>query len=396
MNSFENALLEKTFCAYLQDPMIEVISFDIFDTLFFRTCSTPLKVFEIMGAHQEVCAWFDTPSSFAHYRDTAERKLKASGKEITLAQIYEQLPIPLHDKKRFLELELQTERNVLVLNPQLERWIDMAHEAGKQVVFISDMYLSMQEILFVALARLQNLHKVSHIYISCEHQKSKATGELFVHVMQELKIKASRLLHIGDNPNTDISIAASFGINTLYYGWDNHEQKAMHYETLYLKETLPQGNPIRTLSLLCNPYETALERFYFRVGTCIFAPILWELSHWLFECVQHFQFKNLLFIMREGAIFQRYFHKLYPYVKTNLLYASRKATQFLTLTPEDIGSLNPHTFKGLTLKDIYDAFLIPFETSALQAYADLPYEMLSIRRLAKKTLLEHEIGRAHV
>jgi len=389
MKYFEHALIEQTFHRYLENPAIQIVSFDIFDTLFFRTCGTPSMVFEIMGAHEEVRAWFDTPSSFAHYRRTTERTLKAGGKEVSLAEIYDALPIPLQQKSRFLEIELQTERDVLVLNPQLERWIDMAHSASKQIILISDMYLSTQEITSIALSQLKNLHKISHIYVSCEQQKSKATGELFLHVMDDLNIKASQLLHIGDNPNADISIAKSFGIATLYYGLESNEKEAMHHEALYLKEVLPHGNHLRTLSLLCNPYDTALERFYFRLGASIFAPIIGEFSHWLLACSHQFGLDKLLFLMREGAIFQHYFQKLYPHIATDRVYASRRSTQFLTLMPDDIGSLKPDTFKGLTLKDLYENFFIPFETSALKAYGDLSYEMLPILRVEGKPLLEH-------
>ena len=100
---------EKQFIEFLNNDSIKVISFDIFDTLFFRKCLLPENIFEIIGNNKYVKKYFDTASTFKKYRIYAEKNARITHKykqDITLDEIYEELAIPkrIKNKIRFINL----------------------------------------------------------------------------------------------------------------------------------------------------------------------------------------------------------------------------------------------------------------------------------------------------
>ncbi|MCD6259505.1 MAG: HAD hydrolase-like protein [Helicobacteraceae bacterium] len=387
---FSASLLEQKFRKYLEDPKIKVISFDLFDTLFFRKCGKAVNVFEIMGEHPEIIDLFDNAATFSHYRQNAEklaRKENTHKEDITLDAIYKQFPLTSQEQKRFQELELQIEEEMLVLNRQLARWIEYANDAGKDVICISDMYLSCKQVQIVALSKLHSAEKIKKIYMSNECNATKATGSLFVYVMNERKIKPSELLHIGDNERSDIVIAQNFGIQTLYYAQDKAQKQRELHEMLYMQESVPQANHVRLHATLLCPYEDALQKFYFAVGASIFAPILWEFSHWLAHIQQKHKREKFAFIMREGALLQKCLQSLYPKIETELLYASRKSTHFLTLSAEDIGAINFAMYKNFTLQDLYQNLFLEISNTILLPYKKLLCQDLDTTFVGQATLL---------
>ncbi|MBU1927770.1 hypothetical protein KKG77_02085, partial [bacterium] len=235
---------------------------------------------------------------------------------------------------------------------------------------LSDMYLSTLQVQEVALCKLNPRDTIFRIYMSNECTKTKATGNLFLHIMQELQITAQELLHIGDNQRSDIAIPQSFGIQTLYYGQNAQQKERRKHEISYMQEDFRDGNHVRYLGSLVNPYEDELEEFYFDMATSIFAPLLWEFSHWIADVAQRFSIEQLSFIMREGAIFQKCFTTLYPQMQTNLLYASRKSTNFLTLQADDVGSVNFNMYKSFSIKDLYKSFFLEIEDDTIKSFAD--------------------------
>jgi hypothetical protein len=163
----------------------------------------------------------------------------------------------------------------------------------------------------------------------------------------------------------------------------------LDYEDSFIQDLKHKGHHVRRISLINNPYKNGeLKNFYYRLGAGIFGPILWEYSHWLAQIVNRFELSSLFFIMREGGIFAKYFSKLYPEIKAKLLYASRKSTHFVNLNPQDIGSLNPNTFQGLSLGDLYESFFLDLKKSPLYIYKDTPFESLNTIYLGDKTLLQ--------
>lgn len=374
MSLYSSSLLEQHYISILNDPAITIVSFDIFDTLLLRRTSSHREVFEKCGELPEIKALFDTAGAFAQYRYYAEQSARqhhSTKEEIVLEDIYAEFSLTNDQKKRFQELELICEDEALLPNPQTDRWIKMAHDTGKKVILISDMYLSTKQIMRIGVSKLQNHHLISHLYISGECGCKKSTGNLFVHIRDILGFDFSQQLHIGDHIRSDVQIPHSFGVKTLHYALDSSLVNSLKHEQMYIKSPLMEGNHCRLLSALLNPFDTSIERFYFSLGALFFAQTLWEFSHWLAKTAHNCQLDQLHFLMREGDTFQYCFSKLYPDFPTSLIYASRQSTFLPSLNETELQRLNFHLYKALSIKDFYAAYHLPIHDSLIEKYQHL-------------------------
>ena len=155
-----------------------------------------------------------------------------------------------------------------------------------------------------------------------------------------------------------------------------------------MRENLDDPKRVRMLSSLQNPYEDKLKRFYFDIGASLFAPLFWEFSHWIAEMRERHKREKLLFLMREGALFERCFKMLYPEIETSLLYVSRRSTHFLTLDAQDIGSVNFAMHKNLTLKELYANFFITPKNSLLFEHVEQACDKIASIFINGKSLLD--------
>lgn len=349
-------IFEKQFFEKLNNDNIKVISFDIFDTLFFRKCLLPENIFEVVGNVKYVRKYFDTANTFKKYRMYAEKNARITHEnkqDITLDEIYEEFLIPKRVKEKIKQIELNIEQEFLVVNYDLEQWIDFAVNKGKKIILISDMYLNQEELKFTCLEKLRNIKKISKIYVSNEYRLTKAKGDLFLKVLEEEDIKCSEMLHIGDNKISDNLIPKTLNINTLYYGFSEKQEMALDYERTYVNIDIMNGNNVRRLAMMRNPYERQFENFYFDFGASIFGPLFFEFSHWLNDLSGQYQIEQYNFIMREGFIFEKFFKKLFPEKKTNLVYASRNSTFPMTLDLDNISSVLLGTQRAFSINDLY-------------------------------------------
>lgn len=371
------SILEKKFLDILNNDEIKIVSFDIFDTLFFRKCLLPENIFEIVGKNTYVKKYFDTPSGFKKYRMYAEKNARLTNKDlqdVTLDLIYKELSIPKKAKEKIKQIELDIEKDFLVVNYDLEKYIEFAIEKGKKIILISDMYLSQDELKYICLDKLKNITKISKIYVSSEYKLTKAKGNLFLKVLEEENIEPSELFHIGDNKISDNLIPKDLNINTLYYGFSHLQEVTNDYERIYINKDIKKGNHARKLAILRNPYEDEFENFYFNFGASIFGPILFEFSHWLNDLSKKYKIEQYNFILREGFIFDKYFKKLFPNTKTNLVYASRNSTFPIVIDLDNMSSILLGTQRAFTINDLYKSLEIKIKNKKILPYKN---ELLS-------------------
>lgn len=374
---------EKQFIEFLNNDSIKVISFDIFDTLFFRKCLLPENIFEIIGNNKYVKKYFDTASTFKKYRIYAEKNARITHKykqDITLDEIYEELAIPKRIKNKIKQIELDIEKEFLVVNYDLEQWIELAIKKDKKVILISDMYMNQEQLKYICLNKLKNSEKISKIYVSNEYKLTKAKGDLFLKVLEKENIKCNELLHIGDNKISDNLVPNTLNINTLYYGFSQNQEMALDYERTYINKDILNGNNVRKLAMMRNPYEEEFESFYFNFGASIFGPLFFEFSHWLNDLSNDNQIEQYNFIMREGFIFEKFFKKLFPEKKTNLIYASRNSTFPILLNLENMSSILLGTQRVFSIDDLYESLQVDIKNSEILTYKN---ELLSKANLIK-------------
>ncbi|MBN2524912.1 MAG: HAD-IA family hydrolase [Deltaproteobacteria bacterium] len=315
--------------------------------------------------------FFNNPETFALYRRDADKnalEAKISSEEITLDDIYYQLPIPEPKRQRFKQIELQIENEQLIANPQTDRWIRLAREAGKKVVLISDMYLSASQIEKVALSKLENAHLIDAVFVSSEVGLKKVTGNLFKHVCQKQNIQLHEMLHIGDNPVSDVRIPKSLGIQVLPYSLRDDFKEALSHEKDYISHSVYNGEHARLMALLSVPFGDARDRLFYFLGAAVLGPALFEFSHWLADMTQKFELGRLHFMLREGDTFEYCFRKLYPQIPSGVMHASRQS--ILLPTYDDAmrtGEGNFYTLNALSIADFYTAFQLTIENADIEA-----------------------------
>lgn len=192
----------------------DVVSFDIFDTLFVRPLSDPEDAFDMLGERFGI-------ADFRRLRREAQaeafRRMALAGKcEITLEGIYagmSGLPAGVNaiDLQR---AELDLELALTVPNPDL---IDVFKHAvkHKRVAIVSDMYLPGS--FFEELFERHALPRVP-MYVSAERDATKRDrGALFDHLVAEMEVDAAKVLHIGDNETSDVRRAQERGLQAYHY-----------------------------------------------------------------------------------------------------------------------------------------------------------------------------------
>lgn len=192
----------------------ELISFDVFDTLFVRLVTQPEDVFDILGNRFGI-------AEFRLIREKAQvsafRRMQERGrKEITLDDIYECMEPLLPGMKlgSIRNAEFDLELQLTKPNPDLlELFLEAAAE-GRAVVS-SDMYLPKR--FFEELFELNKLPAVE-FFISSETQATKRDhGELFEKVISYTNVDAGSILHIGDNIVSDVEQATRCGLASFHY-----------------------------------------------------------------------------------------------------------------------------------------------------------------------------------
>lgn len=189
---------------------IENISFDVFDTLLKRNVEKPTDIFDLIQIKLG-----RKYSNFKDKRIYAEEKARKLHDEVKLIDIYEEYDgIRSDEKKRLLDLELQTEREVLVCNRRLKKFYDKCIKSEKNIYIISDMYLPVEFIETV----LENngIRGYKKIYVSCEYGKSKKKGDLFDQYLLDNGIKSKSTIHIGDSWKADYIVPILKGMRAIH------------------------------------------------------------------------------------------------------------------------------------------------------------------------------------
>lgn len=173
---------------------VDVVSFDVFDTLLLRKVINPVDVFEFMEIELQAEGFFEA-------RTCAERRARGISKkaEVTLDEIYAYMPLRFSD---LLNEEKEFERRSLVANPFAMDLYGLAKNAGKRVIAVSDMYLDkkfLKEILFE-----QGYREIAEIFVSSEVGLTKSEGGLFCAVARNLNLNPRQFIHVGDNFKSDV------------------------------------------------------------------------------------------------------------------------------------------------------------------------------------------------
>ncbi|MCR5597989.1 MAG: hypothetical protein K6G19_07440 [Lachnospiraceae bacterium] len=204
-------------------PDTKLVSFDVFDTLLVRDVLEPVDVFRLMDrAFNEKAGSLDH-IYFSEIRMACEascrsrfKKSNPDWEDINLDEIYDEIKLntvfdsSLIDEMK--QLEIGFEHKVCHRRNCGYELYTLALESGKEVIFVSDMYLSGNTV--GDILRENGYGGYSHLYMSSEIRKCKWSGKLFEHIKAEYPdVEAGQILHIGDSPAADVDGASHAGIN---------------------------------------------------------------------------------------------------------------------------------------------------------------------------------------
>ncbi|MCU4674746.1 hypothetical protein N7931_03775 [Catenovulum sp. 2E275] len=306
---------------------IDTISVDIFDTIVFRKVAKPTDIFKLAFntcAIQGETGW--SAQDFVSYRINAERKSRSlvGHREVSLCDIYDQLPINKSFQTQLMNCELAVESEQTFVFEELVELLKSMQGSGKQIVLISDMYLSADQIKQYCF-QLDPFLCSLPIFVSSEVKATKRNGLLFEHVRKQLNITYKRWLHVGDHAISDYKVPISLGMNAIL------TQQGLDFQTITQIEEKGfqfscSFNSARCIAASCQK-DFNLS---YQLGAYVWGPILFGFVDWIIEKSFSLQAKHILCIMREGELLKELLESRIRSlgedgVKVNLLFASRKS-----------------------------------------------------------------------
>jgi len=310
--------------------MIRVSSFDIFDTCLTRTFAYPMDLFREVGEIAIQNGWIHLEAKeFMTRRRVAEREARklVPFREVSLEQIYQQLGRDLglspEVTLRLQETELLLEGQSLQPIGETRQRIREARLEGRQILFLSDMYLSTS--FLEELLKRHGFHEDGDlVYISGEVGRHKSDGGLFQHAREHLKKEITEWTHWGDNPRADVEAPRRLGLHAEHFrsGLLNryelricptirtrHELKARLMgatQTLYRERWQSRFVAAMRLARLAKPRDLSpREQTIWDTGANVAGPLFYGYVKWVLEEANRNGVPRLYFVARDGQILHK-------------------------------------------------------------------------------------------
>jgi HAD hydrolase, family IA, variant 1 len=287
----------------------DVVSFDIFDTVLTRVLECPIDLFAYV--ERELLAHGFDAKGFAKIRFDAENRARAiawaatKAEEITFDEIYQQVQAApqLAGAASLVatarEAEIQAEKVACVAIADQVELIKRLKAAGKTIIFVSDMYLSQEQISTI-LAYNQIDTLCDHLFVSSEYNQTKHTGKIWNVVRKHIPAN-QRILHIGDNLHSDVEQPKQAGISTLHYPRFIAERRV----GASLSADLVPFSILSRLADLDAQKETDREEAFWRkLGKSLGALTLYSYVQWLAGQVKRNKIEHVYFCARDAQVIQ--------------------------------------------------------------------------------------------
>ena len=367
---------------------IKVVSFDVFDTLIFRTATKPTDVFAEMYK-SETCLFpdFINAEDWVNSRTVAERNarnkaLKEKGStEVMLEDIYNELPLAYENREELLRLEIDTEKKCCFINDEIYDTIEyIVHNNIADVVLVSDMYLKASELSEILEYNSIDTGLFKKIFMSSEYGCSKRKTGLYEIVCNEMSISVDELLHIGDNIESDIGSSNMLGIKNYCYDIISgapYRYPHLLLENLAFKNACSYIHPLRIIASEKGKNLTAEEKILFDIGAAMAGPFITYGVEWVLDVAEKNDINIIRPIMREGDLLSVMLKNAAASSAKNELsieplYMSRHtvmAANFENITYEDVVYL--FTTHNITIKMIFDILNIGDYIGEFSKYSNL-------------------------
>lgn len=323
-----------------------VISFDLFDTLISRRVIREYNLFQLVERKSGI-------KDFADIRVASEMDIVDPAYRC-LDDIYNNIQkrtgIDDNFKRRLKELEFDIELKYTYRREDMCRLFQKAQDDGKRVFITTDTYYSKIQIEQL-LNNLHVCHDKCTLLVSSELHKTKLSGDLFTEIDTN---KKDKVLHIGDNTDSDIKKAKEMGFDTYYVMGTERALAGYCLQTAYSKAVTLEDQILlarvkeRVLNspFALNKYKGRLNIYNIEDMSLVsFFPYYYLMTEWIIDLSSEMKDKSVLLLAsRDGYLLYRIFERL---KKDKLLpeyfpdfyyfYASRQASTISTLyTSDDI------------------------------------------------------------
>ena len=349
---------------------IDVVSFDLFDTLVTRPLESSTDVFEMLD--RDFGRLHGASVSFKKLRMDAEATLRRriirgeiEKEDIRLSDIYkalisdfgidESLAYKLMDEEVSLEISLSRPRE-----SGMFLW-DKAMDSGKAVIVTSDMYL--EKSCLMEILKENGYDGYQDIYVSSEIGKRKISGNLYKAVSEILGVAPERIFHIGDNEESDYNIPIQLGFKAAYLpstmkmydsrGCSHQVEKICadltDWEAAKRSVGIGAMRQMAANKYFDDPFRTFDDNSdynsdpYF-VGYGALGMHLLALTKWLSENAERDSIKHLIFMARDGYLPKKaydIYRKMHPSLPESMyLHVSRRSVlPAMIKEPEDLYDL---------------------------------------------------------
>lgn len=289
----------------------KIISFDIFDTLLLRPYIDPQEVLKVMEEQEHAVG-------FAKARKKSDaqtyRECIARGGETTIEAAYELIP----QWKHMMQKEMELERKVLCVNPEMKALWDECGKQGKKRVIVSDMYLPSE---FLKKVLVENgIEGWDGFYLSRDYDCRKSSGKLFEIMLKDQNVKPDDVFHIGDNMDSDVEQPMKLGIHAEHYRKISERFFEICPFAHYIDQRLAG---VLALGWHKFQYEHSNATYWNRLGFTIGGVLGYMYVKWIVETSKKLGINRLMFVARDGYIWQKICNELYPEIETEYVYAPR-------------------------------------------------------------------------
>ncbi|WP_273727544.1 HAD family hydrolase [Brucella gallinifaecis] len=314
MKKLDNWAIDRSWLnsVLLKSNAYETISFDIFDTALTRVCDSPVDVFADVESRLSK-AGFKYSAGFADLREKAEQNarskqfLSRNAEDVSLDEIYAELPELNKNFKEYNEIkliELQTEKDTLFAVPDILELVRELKARGKNVIFVSDMYLP--SAFLSDVLRDCGYDGWNELIVSNEVNATKGTGNIWPLLKQRYP---GTILHIGDDEWSDVESPRRHGIDSVSFERARTERRIagslrpdiLAFSKAARKLTLHRKGSMEKLTN---------EAIYEDLGRTFGTLIVGSFIRWMIERAKLHGVNHLYFCARDGYLLQQVWNRL--------------------------------------------------------------------------------------
>ena len=318
---------------------VRLVSVDIFDTILSRCIEPPSDVQYAVcrkiaqRLHLDVeMVWQTRQSVEAALRQEAVKAgfdPECGYSELVPRWVEQLCGVHNTELEQFIiETEINLEDNALHVKPEAQVFMDWLREQQVALIATSDMYLD-HALMRELLARKGLLPYFQAIYVSADNLIGKYSGRLFQYILDKHKLQPAQLVHIGDNPISDRKAACQQGIQGI---WLFEKSDLKRREQLTLSATMAKRGGIWTGRHFFSLVQARIQQrdglrphnFFYRYGRDVLGAAFSVFMLGLQERLQRQAIEKVLFVARDGYLFERMYASLPQQVPSEYVYLSRK------------------------------------------------------------------------